>query len=147
MSETNPKDVLAALWRDAGHAEAALAYAELSGADPVLPSSFAIGTAAQASIAGAARACAWTCAALPSNSAASATCFWTASLVQNITTRSPGSIAAAMAAGCGFIQICRIIATAPLPCLAVATIGRRFDVHSMDGAVKHSNRRPRMPAS
>ena len=56
MSETNPKDVLAALWRDAGHAEAALAYAELSGADPVLPSSFAIGTAAQASIAGAALA-------------------------------------------------------------------------------------------
>src|ERR1700732_592342 len=58
MSETNPQGVLDALWRDAGHAEAALAYAELSGAEPVLPSSFAVGTAAQASIAAAALAAA-----------------------------------------------------------------------------------------
>jgi hypothetical protein len=50
--------VLAALWRAAEHPEAALDAIELSGAEPVLPSSFAIGTAAQATIAAAALAAA-----------------------------------------------------------------------------------------
>ena len=56
MTAPNPKDVTAALWRAAGHSEAALGDLELSGAEPVLPSSFAIGTAAQATIAAAALA-------------------------------------------------------------------------------------------
>jgi crotonobetainyl-CoA:carnitine CoA-transferase CaiB-like acyl-CoA transferase len=44
-------DVVAALWRLAGGDAAALDYLRFSGDDPVLPSSFRIGTAAQASIA------------------------------------------------------------------------------------------------
>jgi crotonobetainyl-CoA:carnitine CoA-transferase CaiB-like acyl-CoA transferase len=44
-------DVVATLWRLAGGDETALAHLHLSGSDPVLPSSFRIGTAAQASIA------------------------------------------------------------------------------------------------
>jgi crotonobetainyl-CoA:carnitine CoA-transferase CaiB-like acyl-CoA transferase len=56
MTAPNPHDVVAALWRAAGHSEAALDELELSGAEPVLPSSFAIGTAAQATIAAAALA-------------------------------------------------------------------------------------------
>lgn len=49
----NAKDALAALWRHAGHDAAALDQVALTGAEPVLPSSFAVGTAAQASIAAA----------------------------------------------------------------------------------------------
>jgi len=49
----DPRAALRALWLDAGMDEAALADAALSGADPVLPSSFAMGTAAQASLAAA----------------------------------------------------------------------------------------------
>jgi hypothetical protein len=44
-------DAVASLWRLAGGDEAALAHVRLSGSDPVLPSSFRIGAAAQASIA------------------------------------------------------------------------------------------------
>jgi crotonobetainyl-CoA:carnitine CoA-transferase CaiB-like acyl-CoA transferase len=44
-------DVVADLWRAAGGDKAALAHLHLSGSDPILPSSFRIGTAAQASIA------------------------------------------------------------------------------------------------
>ncbi|GAB3264747.1 CoA-transferase family III protein [Chitinimonas naiadis] len=47
----NPQDVTAALWQTAGLDPAALAYLQLSGREPALPSSFATGTAAQASIA------------------------------------------------------------------------------------------------
>ena len=54
----NPREVLAALWRDAGHSDSALETVELTGAEPVLPSSFAVGTAAQATIAAAALAAA-----------------------------------------------------------------------------------------
>jgi len=52
----DPASVLAALWRGLGHDADALDCVELTGADPVLPSSFAVGTAAQASIAAAALA-------------------------------------------------------------------------------------------
>ncbi|HEX5464895.1 MAG TPA: CoA transferase [Burkholderiales bacterium] len=51
-------DALSALWRNAGCAEEALATVELSGAEPALPSSFAVGTAAQTSIAASALAAA-----------------------------------------------------------------------------------------
>ena len=51
-------DVLGALWREAGQDAAALAHVDLPGAEPVLPSSFAVGTAAQASVAAAALAAA-----------------------------------------------------------------------------------------
>jgi crotonobetainyl-CoA:carnitine CoA-transferase CaiB-like acyl-CoA transferase len=44
-------EALASVWRDIGMPEDALADLQLQGADPVLPSSFAIGTAAQAAIA------------------------------------------------------------------------------------------------
>lgn len=45
-----PGDVLAALWRDAAMPAEALRHVSLTGADPLLPSSFAIGAAAQASL-------------------------------------------------------------------------------------------------
>ena len=47
---------VAQLWQEAGLPSAALANLRLTGQDPVLPSSFAVGTAAQASIAAAALA-------------------------------------------------------------------------------------------
>jgi crotonobetainyl-CoA:carnitine CoA-transferase CaiB-like acyl-CoA transferase len=47
------KDALAALWRHAGHDATALDSVTLTGAEPALPSSFAVGTAAHASIAAA----------------------------------------------------------------------------------------------
>ncbi|TDF62460.1 CoA transferase [Cupriavidus sp. L7L] len=53
-----PHDVVAALWRDAGLPAEALAHLRLDGAEPVLPSSFAVGTAAQASLAASALAAA-----------------------------------------------------------------------------------------
>lgn len=48
--------VLQGLWQQAGLPADALAFVQLSGADPVLPSSFAVGTAAQSTIAAAALA-------------------------------------------------------------------------------------------
>ena len=50
--------MLAALWHELGHDPAALAHIDLPGTEPVLPSSFAVGTAAQASIAASALAAA-----------------------------------------------------------------------------------------
>ena len=52
----NAFDALRSLWLQAGLPEDALSQAQLPGADPVLPSSFAVGTAAQCSIAAAALA-------------------------------------------------------------------------------------------
>lgn len=49
----NARTALAELWRHAGQDGAALDSVTLTGAEPVLPSSFAVGTAAQASIAAA----------------------------------------------------------------------------------------------
>ena len=53
---TTPTDALAALWGLAEQPREALDAVELTGAEPVLPSSFAVGTAAQATIAAAALA-------------------------------------------------------------------------------------------
>ena len=47
---TSPTDALAALWRDAGLDAAALPETALTGADPLEPSTFAVGTSAVASI-------------------------------------------------------------------------------------------------
>jgi crotonobetainyl-CoA:carnitine CoA-transferase CaiB-like acyl-CoA transferase len=58
MPATAPTTALTDLWRAAGHSEAALDAVILTGSDPVLPSSFAVGTAAQASIAASALAAA-----------------------------------------------------------------------------------------
>src|SRR5205814_7008906 len=58
MPATNPPEALAALWRHAGRQDRALQAVTLTGAEPVLPSSFAVGTAAQTSIAAAALAAA-----------------------------------------------------------------------------------------
>jgi crotonobetainyl-CoA:carnitine CoA-transferase CaiB-like acyl-CoA transferase len=55
---TPAKDALAALWRHAAMPDAALRAIDLTGAEPVLPSTFAVGTAAQATIAAAALAAA-----------------------------------------------------------------------------------------
>ena len=57
-SPVSSKDALAALWRHADHDPAALAAVTLTGTEPVLPSTFAVGTSAQASIAAAALAAA-----------------------------------------------------------------------------------------
>lgn len=48
---SSPVEVVAALWRLGGGDAAALDYLRFAGSDPVLPSSFALGTAAQGSIA------------------------------------------------------------------------------------------------
>lgn len=56
MTSGNPSDALAALWRLADLPPAALSEAHLTGADPVWPSSFAVGAAAQSTIAAAALA-------------------------------------------------------------------------------------------
>lgn len=48
---TPPSDVVAALWRSLALPEEALGGLRLTGTDPALPSSFAVGTAAQAAIA------------------------------------------------------------------------------------------------
>ncbi len=55
---TQPRDALAKLWADCGQDRAALANIDLTGAEPVLPSSFAVGTAVQASVAASALAAA-----------------------------------------------------------------------------------------
>jgi crotonobetainyl-CoA:carnitine CoA-transferase CaiB-like acyl-CoA transferase len=55
-SVTTSKDVLAALWRRAGQPDVALGAVDLTGAEPVLPSTFAVGTAAQSTIAASALA-------------------------------------------------------------------------------------------
>ena len=58
MPTTSPADALAQLWHLAGLDPASLGHATLTGAEPVVPSSFAVGTIAQASIAAAALAAA-----------------------------------------------------------------------------------------
>jgi len=52
----NAVDALRSLWLQAGMPQEALRFVRLDGADPVLPSSFAVGAAAQSSIAAAALA-------------------------------------------------------------------------------------------
>ena len=56
MESPQTEKILAALWRTAGQDDAALSAVRLTGAEPVLPSSFAVGTAAQATIAASALA-------------------------------------------------------------------------------------------
>ncbi len=56
MPDVTAANALSALWRHADQDAAALDAITLTGADPVLPSSFAVGTAAQASLAAAALA-------------------------------------------------------------------------------------------
>lgn len=56
MSDPDPANVLAGLWRLAGHDDSALGSVALTGVEPVLPSSFAVGVAAQATIAASALA-------------------------------------------------------------------------------------------
>src|ERR1700747_962151 len=56
MSAPSPKNVLAGLLRAAGHPDATAGAIELPGTAPVLPSSFAVDAAAQATIAAAALA-------------------------------------------------------------------------------------------
>jgi len=58
MTTPDARAVVARLWRDARQDDDHLADLALTGAEPVLPSSFALGTAAQASIAAAALAAA-----------------------------------------------------------------------------------------
>lgn len=56
MQEIDALSVLGPLWQQGGLPAEALGFVRLSGADPVMPSSFAVGTAAQVSIAAAALA-------------------------------------------------------------------------------------------
>ncbi len=58
MPTPDAKNVLAGLWRSAGHDDAALRDVHFTGTEPVLPSSFAVATAAQATIGAAALAAA-----------------------------------------------------------------------------------------
>lgn len=56
FDRVTPRDVLSSVWRHGGLPREALSSAVLTGADPALPSSFAVGTASQASVAAAALA-------------------------------------------------------------------------------------------
>src|SRR5947199_9017563 len=56
MSRPAATNSLAAIWRLGEHATEALQAVELTGSEPVLPSSFAVGTLAQTTIAAAALA-------------------------------------------------------------------------------------------
>jgi CoA-transferase family III len=56
LNPTNAKQTIKTLWHDAGMSEDSLNLLTLTGVDPVMPSSFAIGDAAQSSIAAAALA-------------------------------------------------------------------------------------------
>src|SRR3954452_10881765 len=56
MTPPAPNKVLAHLWRAAGQPEAGLEAITLAGAEPALPSSFAVGTVAQATAAASALA-------------------------------------------------------------------------------------------
>jgi crotonobetainyl-CoA:carnitine CoA-transferase CaiB-like acyl-CoA transferase len=56
MESSDPRTVLADLWQLAGQPAEALETVSLTGSEPVLPSSFAVGTAAQATVAAAALA-------------------------------------------------------------------------------------------
>src|SRR3954471_10267378 len=56
MAALVPNEVLAGLWQAAGQPQAALETVTLTGAEPALPSSFAVGTTAQATVAAAALA-------------------------------------------------------------------------------------------
>jgi crotonobetainyl-CoA:carnitine CoA-transferase CaiB-like acyl-CoA transferase len=58
MAALDPADALIELWGGAGLDDEALEYVAFTGTEPVLPSSFAVGTAAQASIGAAALAAA-----------------------------------------------------------------------------------------
>ena len=58
MTAPDSKHVLASLWRFAGQPAEALDAVDLTGSEPVLPSSFAVGTAAQTTIAASALAAA-----------------------------------------------------------------------------------------
>jgi crotonobetainyl-CoA:carnitine CoA-transferase CaiB-like acyl-CoA transferase len=58
MSAPDAKILLAELWHRAGHDDGALSQVRFTGVEPVLPSSFAVGTAAQATIGAAALAAA-----------------------------------------------------------------------------------------
>jgi len=58
MASTTSQEALAALWRHAEQRDDALDSIELTGSEPALPSSFAVGSAAQGSIAAAALAAA-----------------------------------------------------------------------------------------
>ncbi|HEX8827113.1 MAG TPA: CoA transferase, partial [Xanthobacteraceae bacterium] len=58
MPVPDPADVLTGLWRAAGFDDASLLDIAFTGGEPVLPSSFAVGTAAQATIGAAALAAA-----------------------------------------------------------------------------------------
>src|SRR5439155_18283267 len=55
-NEMNASEALDSIWRRAGLPVEALQHARLTGEDPVLPSSFAVGAAAQSTIAAAALA-------------------------------------------------------------------------------------------
>ncbi|MBS0245971.1 MAG: CoA transferase [Proteobacteria bacterium] len=58
MHMTGPRAVLEKIWSGLGHDRAALDRIDLTGSEPVLPSSFAVGTAMQASVAASALAAA-----------------------------------------------------------------------------------------
>ena len=160
MTAPHPKTVLADLWRFAGQPADALDAVELTGAEPVLPSSFAVGTMAQTTIA-AARArrrrtvapaqrtaparSASRCAMPRSNSAASAICRSTASRRRNTRTGSTASIAAATAAGSASTPISRITAMACWRCSAASTIAPRWRRRSRAGTRRPSRPPPPKP--
>jgi hypothetical protein len=116
-----PRQALASLWTTCGGDGAALDRLTLTGSEPVLPSSFPVGTAAQVSIAAQALAAAelWRLRTGQTqqvsvdmrHAAANVIYASTAGPCPIFGTRSPEPIAAATAAGFGFTRTSRIIVT------------------------------------
>ena len=122
---TSPEAALSDLWRLGGGDPAALGQVVLTGADPQLPSSFAVGTAAQATIAAAGLAaaemhrqrtgdhavgCGWRCGMRRSSSAASGTF---ASSVRNRRKRGIRSPVVYEAAAGRFVRLHTNFAASP----------------------------------
>jgi crotonobetainyl-CoA:carnitine CoA-transferase CaiB-like acyl-CoA transferase len=123
---TSARNVLARLWADLGNDPAALDQVDLTGSEPALPSSFAVGTAMQASVAASALAAAEVWRARTGKAQRVGVDMRAAAIASrserylNINggrrpscgTRSPARINAVTAAGCACTPTFRIIATA-----------------------------------
>src|SRR5262249_10406056 len=148
MSAPNPKNVLAGLLRAAGYPDATPGAIELTGTAPVLPSSFAVDAAAQATIAAAALAASdlWRLRTgrrqRVSVDMRSAAIEFRSERYLRLDGRSPSEyhdpIAGLYRCGDGrwggSIPICPIIATGCLPCSAAVMIESQSSARSTNGA-------------
>ena len=146
MTTPPSHQVLAALWRLACQPPAALDAMELTGAEPVLPSSFAVGTAAQTTVAASALAAAELWRMRTGRQQQVSVAMRDAAIetrsehylaidgkpLAKFATRSRASTAAATAAGCGCTPTCHIIAPERLSCSDATTTALRCSARSIE---------------